>query len=224
MSSYVYMKVLESSPHRYDRGIRWLSGGAITEVYRRVAAEVCGAGRRVLDVGCGTGSLALACAEGGARVIGVDRDAGMLDVARSKTPPGASVEWVELGALELEDRFAPGAFDAAVSCLVFSELMPEEQDYVLRTLRTRVRAGGRVVVADEVAPRGGAARAWWRLRRAPVEALTWLITQTSTRPVTGLRERFEQAGFVNVRVAALHGDFEIVSGEVPEVSDAPVVA
>ncbi len=40
-------------------------------------------GRRVLDVGCGTGALASALAERGARVWGVDASEEMLEVARA---------------------------------------------------------------------------------------------------------------------------------------------
>lgn len=40
-------------------------------------------GRRVLDVGCGTGALASALAERGARVWGVDASQQMLEVARA---------------------------------------------------------------------------------------------------------------------------------------------
>ncbi|NCQ36439.1 hypothetical protein GW813_15500 [bacterium] len=41
MSSYVYMKVLESTPERYDRGIRLMSGGTIDAL--RHAAEALAA-------------------------------------------------------------------------------------------------------------------------------------------------------------------------------------
>ena len=52
------------------------------------------------------------------------------------------LEWLELGAMEIEDRFAEGSFEAAVSCLAFSELSPDERRYVLRValrLLRRVR-------------------------------------------------------------------------------------
>lgn len=43
-------------------------------------------GCRVLDAGCGTGRVAVELARRGYSVVGVDADAGMLDVARAKDP------------------------------------------------------------------------------------------------------------------------------------------
>jgi len=99
MSSFVWMKVLESAPERYDRGIRMLSGGRIDQVYERMAELVAAPGKRVLDIGCGTGGVSLACAARGAVVTGIDIDAGMLEVARSKAlSADTRVDFVELGA------------------------------------------------------------------------------------------------------------------------------
>ncbi len=216
MSSYVYMKVLESAPARYDRGIDRLSGGAIARIYQRVAERAAAPGRRVLDVGCGTGVVALACAARGASVVGIDVNAGMLNVARGKAErcrPEPEIDWVELGAMELEDRFPPGSFDAVVSCLVFSELSPDERRYVLRTVLGLLRPGGCVVIADEVPPRGRAARAGRWLRRLPMAFATWVLTQTSTRPVQGLADLVREAGFIEVAEEGLTGDgFAIISG------------
>lgn len=44
------------------------------------------AGERILDLGCGTGHLAAQIAESGARVVGVDRSAEMVAVARLAYP------------------------------------------------------------------------------------------------------------------------------------------
>lgn len=51
----------------------------------------------ILDLGCGTGTLCCALAEGGHQVTGVDPAAAMLAVARKKTH-AESVEWVESSA------------------------------------------------------------------------------------------------------------------------------
>ena len=218
MSSYVYMKVLESTPQRYDRGIRFLSRGAIDAVYQRLAELVAEPGNRVLDVGCGTGNVAIACTARGADAVGIDLNAGMLEVARAKTVTASGgageIEWMKLGALEIEDRFPPDTFDGAASCLLFSELTEDEQGYLLATLASRVRSGGMVAIADEVAPNGAAARAWWRLLRLPRVAATWLLAQTSTRPVSGLEQKMRDVGFRDIQVERMAGNFVVIHGEV----------
>lgn len=217
MSSYVYMKFLESAPERYDAGIRRLSGGRIDHIYQRIAAQAASPGRRVLDVGCGTGGVSLACVAHGADVVGIDISADMLELARRKAraqtkPAGGSLELIELGAMEIEDQFPEASFDALVSCLVMSELLPEERHYLLATARSRLRPGGILVIADEVVPQ----TRWGRLRRAfarlPAAAWTYLLTQQSTHPVPDLAAQIAAAGFVEVHEQRLaHDDFAIVT-------------
>jgi demethylmenaquinone methyltransferase/2-methoxy-6-polyprenyl-1,4-benzoquinol methylase len=197
MSSYVLMKVLESTPTRYDRGIRLISRGTIGRVYERVAEIAATPGARVLDLGCGTGGLSLACAARGARVVGIDKDPGMLEVAKGKAASG-DVEWIELGAMEIEDRFEPETFDAVVSCLMFSELFPEEREYVLSKAAGLLVPDGLLVVADEVLPPSAPKRFVRNLVRWPLAAATWLATQTTTHAVEDLSGLISKAGFQDV--------------------------
>ena len=64
------------------------------------------AGSRVLDAGCGTGTLALELARRGYRVTGVDLSQAMLEVARGKDE-GRRVEWrrADVTALDLGATF-----------------------------------------------------------------------------------------------------------------------
>jgi malonyl-CoA O-methyltransferase len=77
-------------------------------------------GRRVLDLGCGTGRHALELSRRGARAVGVDPSRGMLTQAAAK--PGAErVEWLRVPAgARLPLRSA--SFDAVVSALVLEHV------------------------------------------------------------------------------------------------------
>jgi ubiquinone/menaquinone biosynthesis C-methylase UbiE len=64
--------------------------GEDTAFYMRLARPRS----RILDIGCGTGSLALALAAEGHVVTGVDPSPGMLSIARGKDEAGR-VRWIE---------------------------------------------------------------------------------------------------------------------------------
>jgi len=219
VSSFVFMKVLESAPHRYDRGMRLLSLGRMERLYREIADAVAAPGRRILDIGCGTGGIALACAARGARVVGIDSNPEMLEVARSKPPPPGTppVEWRELGVAEIEDAFEPAAFDAITAGLVLSELAPLERDYGLRIALSRLRPGGLLAAADEAVPRGWARRLLWRGVRLPLVCLTYLLTQNTTRPVADPARLVRAAGFADVRERRLGwGEMVLVTARRPQ--------
>jgi SAM-dependent methyltransferase len=97
----------------YDE-LRPLDHGAL-DLIELVVCEAQLAGRRVLDVGCGTGRLAaFLAAEHGAHVSGLDPSPEMLAVAERRQNPG--VELV-LGRAE-QLPFPDGQFERAVMFLV----------------------------------------------------------------------------------------------------------
>jgi SAM-dependent methyltransferase len=110
------------------------------ELFRLLVREGDLGGRRVLDVGCGTGRLALALAERvRSHVCGLDVSSEMLAVARrTVTVP---VRWERAHAEALP--FADGSFDRAVLRLVVHLV---ERPRAFRELR-RVLGDGRVVIA-----------------------------------------------------------------------------
>jgi len=185
-----------------------LSGGHIDEVYSRIAELAAAPGKRMLDIGCGTGGVTLACAARGADVIGLDVDAGMLAVARAKPlPDGAgTVRWLEAGVGEIVDHIESGSLDAVVSCLAFSELSDSEQTYTLGIAYHLLVPGGTLVIADEILPAGGWRRAWARMRRLGLVVATYLVTQTTTHPVANLPARVSAAGFDDIQQEHLWSD------------------
>lgn len=197
MSSYIYMKILESQPERYDRGIAVLSLGAARRAQRRLVADNVCADMRVLEIGSGTGSLALLAAEAGAHVQGFDISAGMLEVARSKVRAEGledRIELFEMGVAGM-DSLERESFDLVMATLVFSELSRDEQRYALAQAHRVLRPGGRLALTDEVRPDRRAERLIHGLVRFCLLVVTFALTQTTTRAVEGLPEEVTRAGF-----------------------------
>jgi len=213
--SYVFMKVLESAPRRYDLGIRLLSLGRISRVHREMAERGVSDGKRALDIGCGTGSLAIACARRGAQVTGIDISPHMLDIARRKVEQAEladSITLLQMSAIELDERFEPQSFDTIMSSLTFSELSDDEQRFVLRQCHRLLKDGGRLIIADETVPPSWPRRLLHLLVRLPLVALTYVLTQTTTRAVAHLESKIAHAGFeIEWASASLLGDFKIIS-------------
>jgi ubiquinone/menaquinone biosynthesis C-methylase UbiE len=213
--SYVFMKVLESAPRRYDLGISLLSLGRITRVHQQMAEKGVIEGSRALDIGCGTGSLAIACARRGAQVTGIDTSPQMLDIARRKVEQAGltdSIALLQMSAIELDERFEPESFDTIMSSLTFSELSDDEQRFVLRQCRRLLKDGGRLIVADETVPPSWPKRVLHLAVRLPLAALTYVLTQTTTRAVAELERKIGDAGFeIQWANTSLLGDFKIVS-------------
>jgi ubiquinone/menaquinone biosynthesis C-methylase UbiE len=106
-------------------------------------------GGRVLDLGCGTGTLALMirerCPE--AKVVGLDPDTKALAIAQRKAErAGAAVEWRQGFADDLP--FEDGSFDRVVSSLVFHHLPPDVVRATVPELRRVLEPGGSVWVLD----------------------------------------------------------------------------
>lgn len=205
--SYVLMKVLEGAPARYDRGMRLLTAGRLERVHQEIAAHLQ-PGDRVLDIGCGTGALALLLARRGCQVTGIDVSPEMLALAGQKLRQAGfvgQVSLLEMGAVELDDAFSASSFDAVTASLVFSELSRDEIDYTLAACRRLLRPGGRLLVADEVLPDSILGRLGTFLLRLPFVVLAYLLAQTTTRRVSGLEERLSAAGYEPREVACYLG-------------------
>ena len=102
------------------------------------------AGRRVLEVGCGTGNISLALARRGAQVWGLDASLPMLARARDKAEQERlAIGWVLGPAQQLP--FAAQSFDG-VCCILALDFMTD-RDRVLQEMVRVLRPGGFLAAA-----------------------------------------------------------------------------
>ena len=99
-------------------------------------------GRRVLDVGCGTGTFALRLADRGIEVTGVDPAQASLEVARSK--PGADrVRWLVGDAT----RLPPMQVDVSTMTANVAQAIVKDSEWAstLRGIHAALRPGAHLV-------------------------------------------------------------------------------
>lgn len=130
-------------------------------VYLGIAEELGAV--RVLDVGCGTGSLAVLLADSGRTVVGVDPAGASLQIGKSKDPTGR-ITWVQSDATALPALNA----DLAVMTGNVAQLILTDEDWTrtLEGIHAALRPGGYLVFESRRPER----RVWedWAADTAPV--------------------------------------------------------
>jgi SAM-dependent methyltransferase len=126
---------------RYDGIAEWYDAEfattALGESARKVVLRLLGDGPgKLLDIGCGGGAHAVAFAERGWTVTGVDISPAQLELARAR---GVQVVEADAAALPFEDA----SFDAAVSMFTHTDV--DDFAAVIGEAARVLRPGGRLV-------------------------------------------------------------------------------
>jgi ubiquinone/menaquinone biosynthesis C-methylase UbiE len=196
----------------YDSAIAF---GTRERTFRgRLQAQVLDGGGEleILDVGCGTGTLAITLAGGGARVTAVDPDPRAL--ARAQTKRGApAVRWLQ-GYADAARHMPPASVDRVVFSLVLHHLQDEAKRVALIHAQRILRPGGRVHIAE------------WGVPGDPLMAIAFRALQaidgagtTASMGRGELPAMLHDAGFASVvehdRLRTAFGRLVLTSAERP---------
>jgi SAM-dependent methyltransferase len=155
--------------------------------------------RSVLDIGCGTGTLAIRLAARGLEVVGLDPAAASLAVARGK-PHADRVRWV-LGDVT---ALPPLQVDLATMTGNVAQVFVTDDEWTatLRRVGAAVRSGGRLVFESR-RPEREAWREWNR-----EQTLTRVGEVETWQEVTDVRD-----GLVSFRTTFVFGDDDVLTSD-----------
>lgn len=183
----------------YDPYVQLLGGDAVRSTL--LEQMDLGPGQRVLDVGCGTGTLVVVVKQlhPGVAVVGLDPDPKALArAARKALRAGVKVHFNRGFSDQLP--YADASFDR-VSCTGMFSLLPlAEKETTLREVRRVLRPGGSFHLFDMVKNPPGSSL-WWRL-------LQVRLRQTSQRFQVCTEEQtvalMREAGLADPRKTGQH--------------------
>ena len=158
---------------------RQIEPGGLRDAWREVFREALPpAPCRILDVGTGTGQVAILLAELGHHVTGTDLSDGMLDLARDEARGLDPTPDFAVGDAIRPD-VPPGSFDAVTARYLLWTL--HAPDHALGSWRRLLRPGGRLVVCPGRPCRSGSSRAYlpsascrWRMWKP--SPICWIAT------------------------------------------------
>ena len=138
----------------YDPLLRWAMR---EEQFKRrlISQAAIQPQHKVLDLGCGTGTLTVLIKQmqPKAEVVGLDGDRPVLDLARAKAAEaGITITWQQGMAFDLP--YSDDTFDRVLSSLVLHHLITENKQRTLDEVWRVLRPGGELHVIDFGQPHG----------------------------------------------------------------------
>lgn len=188
-------------------------------------------GMDCVDLGCGTGRLAIQLAQQGAKVIGVDASAAMVSRMEARA--------VEEGVSTVSGMVAPierlnlatGSVDLVITNYALHHLRDPDKAKVVQASYQWLRPGGQLVIADMMLGRGSTPRDR-EIIASKVRIMLkkgipgyWRVLKNAGRYVFRIHERpitpeawsrlLNQAGFVDVQTKMVVSEAAVVAGKKP---------
>lgn len=178
-----------------------------------------------VDLGCGTGELALPLGRAGATVKGVDVSPVMIDRMAARAA-AEGVDGITGVVASIEQvAFDPASVDLVVSNYALHHIADSDKEAVVGRAAGWLRPGGRIVIGDMMFGRGRTSQdraiirgklavlakrgpaGWWRI----VKNVFRFTARVQERPVSAAqwRQYLEQAGFADITILPVVGEASV---------------
>jgi len=197
MFMYAWMKFVETAPERYDAAMKIMTMGVIDVIKDQIAKSIS-SGDNILDIGCGTGTLAVRCMKNGAYVTGLDSSDFMLAQARKnaeKEGLADKLKTVHDSVTQLSKHFNENTFDAITATASLGEFPKSYLEYILNESAKLLKDNGRLIIADELQPGNKILRIMYNLTLGILWIPQFLILRRVCYPIKDLDKILEEAGF-----------------------------
>lgn len=210
----------------------------IDEILARCPANQ---GHRVLDLGCGTGTLAIPLARRGSLVTAVDVSPRMIERLEQEAKAQGVADSVATSASPAEKlSFPPDSFHAVVSNYALHHLRDVDKVRLVQQIATWLEPGGTLVIGDMMFGRGATAEDR-RIIRAKVTALVhkgpggwWRVVKNAVRFSLRIQERplpahrwmelLRDSGFVELSATPVVAEAAVVSARWPDLKVEPTAS
>jgi len=185
---YGLMKFVEQAPFHYEKFMNIISLGRYGRSLEKLIEQVS-VGDSVLDVGCGSGKVALGCAKKGAQVVALDSSIQMLDILRSRAKKqslSSNIKIVNAGSASMDKVLNGEKFDVIIASLMLGELIDDLRFRTLMQMRDHLKDKGFILINDELWPDVKIKAFFYNLLFCISFIPNFLFTRTVIRPVKNL--------------------------------------
>lgn len=224
MLMYGWMVWVEHAPQRYDWAVKLMTFGRIDQIKDQIAEKVS-EGDVVLDMGCGTGTLALRCLRKGARVHGLDAAEYMIEQSAKNAEAEGMRERLSLyhdSITQTARHFHDEQFDVVTATMVLGEFPQEYLEYIFQEARRSLKPGGKLMIADECWPKNPIIRFFYRMSMVIFWIPQFLFLRRPLFPIRDLDKIVSEANFEVVESRSYKGtSFRLVTGVKPKEEPPP---
>jgi len=205
----VYMRKLELEPETYESKFTALTKGINIKIHDWILERI-NSQEKILEVGCGTGTLATKMALKGNNVIAIDKNIQMINFAMKNYPSKANINLLyQMGTINNLPA-DNDSLDVVVSTFMLSELRTFERQIFLRNVWKVLKPNGRVLLAAEFMPTG-----FWKIifkiKRWRYKRKLRRLRLESTHLVKSFFDYLDPIGFKNITEKQWkHGSIRVV--------------